>query len=208
MENIVLSPMEVWAYAKDHRSELEAQGKRIAFDPETNTEIQIAVDAGMLMIFVYRNGQEEYYEELLNCIDAAETVGRMYTTYIYGAKQPGPTSKPEIDSKPAADVEPEPEEPESDEIESDEPELDEEAEDLIEERELELDDAAYDFLLVACGESLSISSRETQEILEDIKDTVLPMLYKKHGIETYRPMYLIDDDGNEELSLYPYAEIL
>lgn len=203
MENILLSPLEVWAYAKNHRSELETQGKTIARNPETNTEIQIAVDAGMPMIFVIRDGREEYYEELLNCIDAADTVSRMYTTYIYGTKQPESDSKPESDPPSAPDTPPEP-----DEQESDEEELDNEAEEVIEERELELDDAAYDFLLVACGESLSINSRETQKILEDIKDTVLPMLYEKHGIEVYRPMYIADDDGNEEFSLYPYAEIL
>ena len=78
---------------------------------------------------------------------------------------------------------------------------------MIETRELEMDDAAYDFLVTILGEAFDVHSKETQEILEDLKDCICSMLYEKHGIEVYRPMYIADESGNEEFCLYPYAEI-
>ena len=41
-----------------------------------------------------------------------------------------------------------------------------------------------------------------------VNDLLCETLYECYGIEVYRPMYIADDDGNEEFCLYPYAEIM
>ena len=178
---IIMKPEDVWQYYIDHKDWLREHMKLIAFNQEFDTEIQISEDGGLLTAYVYLNNQQITIEEMLSAFDTKSSVERMYNEYIYNAEEFVKQWKLHQD-------------------EDDE-------EELIEARELELDDAVYEFLVSILGESFDVHSRETQEILEDVKDCVLPMLYEKHGIETYRPMYIADDNGNEEFCLYPYSEI-
>lgn len=178
---IILKPEDVWQYYADHTAELREHMKLIAFSPNFNTEIQISEDGDLLTAHVYLNDQEVAAEELINAFDTKASIERMYKEYIYNAEKFVEQWKLQQDE--------------------------DEEEDMIETRELELDDAAYDFLVAILGKAFDVHSRETQEILEDVKDCVLPMLYEKHGIEVYRPMYIADESGNEEFCLYPYSEI-
>lgn len=178
---IILKPEDVWQYYVDHTDELREHMKLIAFSPDFDTEIQISEDGDLLTAHVYLNDQEIAAEEMINAFDTKSSIEKMYKEYIYNAEEFVEQWKLQ--------------------------QGEDEEEDLIETRELELDDAAYEFLVSILGEAFDVHSKETQEILEDVKDCVLPMLYEKHGIEVYRPMYIADDNGNEEFCLYPYSEI-
>lgn len=180
-EKIYLEPSEVWQYYKNHTHELKDGMKLAARNQEYDTEIYITEAGGLLTASVYLENQELDSEEMLNASDTESSMKRLYEKYI--------TKAEEFVKEYAARCGIEDEE------------------DLIDERELELDDAAYDFLVAILGEAFDTSSKETQEVLEDVKDCICPMLYAKHGIEVYRPMYIADEDGNEEFCLYPYAEI-
>lgn len=178
---IILKPENVWQYYKDHTAEFRNHMKLAACNEEFDTEIQICEEGDLLTVYAYLDDQPVGSEEIINASDAKASMERMYQEYIYNAE--GLVEQWKLQQ-----------------------EADEE-EDTIETRELELDDAAYEFLVSVLGEAFDVHSKETQEILEDVKDCVLPMLYEKHGIEVYRPMYIADDNGNEEFCLYPYSEI-
>ena len=179
--SISLSPKDVWGYYKNHVKELEEKTKVVAYNLDFNTEIHICDGNGALDICVYLDNHEVITEETLNATETERLMTELYDTYIYNAEN-------FVKSR-------------AEQMEADE------EEELIEERELELDDAVYEFLVTILGESFNISSKDTQEILENLKDCICHTLYEKHGINVYRPMYIADDDGNEEFCLYPYSEI-
>lgn len=181
MIDIFLKPEDVWQYYIDHTDELRIRMKLVARNNEFDTEIQIGEQGGLLTAYVYLADEEIATEEMINAFDTKESINRLCEEYISNAEN-------FVEERQSQQ------------------ELDDE-EDLIETRELEMDDAAYDFLVTILGEAFDVHSKETQEILEDLKDCICSMLYEKHGIEVYRPMYIADESGNEEFCLYPYAEI-
>lgn len=181
MIDIFLKPEDVWQYYIDHTDELRIRMKLVARNNEFDTEIQIGEQGDLLTAYVYLSDEEVATEEMINAFDAKTTINRLCEEYISNAKN-------FVEERQSQQ------------------ELDDE-EDMIETRELEMDDAAYDFLVTILGEAFDVHSKETQEILEDLKDCICSMLYEKHGIEVYRPMYIADESGNEEFCLYPYAEI-
>jgi len=175
---IFLPPESVWQYSQEHAAELQTQEKLLAYDPDSRTRIQLCMEEDIPTVYVFQGSSIVAVHELE---DADDTVGTL--RWLYG------------DFFDDAEI-------------ADETDQEQEEAELIESREEELDDAAYDFLTVILGELLDFDSRETQEILEDIKDTVLPMLYEKHQITTYRPMYLADATGTQEFTLYPYPDLV
>lgn len=179
---ILLPPESVWQYSQAHAAELQTQEKLLAYDPDSRTRIQLCVEENIPTVYVFRGSSIVAVHELE---DADDTIGTL--RWLYGDF---------LDDAEIADDIP------------DETDQEQEEEELIESREEELDDAAYDFLTVVLGELLDLNSRETQELLEDIKDTVLPMLYEKHNINIYRPMYIADATGTQEFTLYPYPDII
>ena len=179
---IFLPPESVWQYSQEHAAELQTQEKLLAYDPSFRTRIQLCVEENIPTVYVFQGSNIVAVHELE---DANDTIGTL--RWLYG------------DFLGDAEI--------ADEV-PDETDQEQEEAELIKSREEKLDDAAYDFLTVIVGELLDFDSRETQEILEDIKDTVLPMLYEKHQITTYRPMYLADATGAQEFALYPYPDLI
>lgn len=179
--SISLAPKDVWGYYRSHVEELKEKTKVVAYNLDFDTEIHICDGNGVLDVYVYLDNQEVVTEEALNAAETERLMTELYDTYIYDAENFVKSRALQMET--------------------------DEEEELIEERELELDDAAYEFLVSILGESFSISSKDTQEMLENLKDCVCPMLYEKHGINVYRPMYIADEDGKEEFCLYPYSEI-
>ena len=81
-------------------------------------------------------------------------------------------------------------------------------EEIIEERETEINAMFEDLLAQLCpddmGELLPI---EYEEILNDVVDHMCEYLYVKHGISVYRPMYLECNNGKKEYYDFPYSEM-
>ena len=87
---------------------------------------------------------------------------------------------------------------------TDEEEEDEYIQARIEDQETALDDAIYTFIDAASnGSVLNLSDEE----VADIKDHFCEYLYRKHGIDVYRPMFLENEDGKDEYFDYPYEEM-
>lgn len=179
---ILTSADNVWKYYTEHTKELARTTKLVACNEEFDIEIHITDESGVMNATVYLGNVEVATEDVIDYADCRETMKGMYQKYIYDAENFVKSRQQEAEY--------------------------EDEEELIEDRENEMDDAVYDLLSTFCGGSfIDAASKETQEIIEDIKDTLCEMLFEKHGIEVYRPMYIADDDGNEEFSLYPYAEL-
>lgn len=74
--------------------------------------------------------------------------------------------------------------------------------DIIAEREDELSTAVDDFLRVAL-----LDLPVTTAIVEACKESLLEKLAEEYAAHIYRPMWLEDDDGNEEFFEYPYTKL-
>ena len=81
-----------------------------------------------------------------------------------------------------------------------------EEDDLIDTRELELDDAMFDMISDVAPEFMDIVE-DVGEVCEYFKDLICEKLYTEFDVSVYRPMRLEDQNGNEEFSLYPYEEM-
>lgn len=80
-----------------------------------------------------------------------------------------------------------------------------EIQDLIDESELTLDGAVFEFLsTILDGAGLDACS---DEMLEDIKDHFLEYLFRKHGISVFRPMYIDYGGGDVRLEDFPYEHM-
>lgn len=180
---IILGAENVWKYYTKHQAELEKTTKCVAVNYDHEIEIHITDEGGVLTAMVYLENVEVASTQTIDYQSTRETMLEMYQKYIYDAETFLAERQKEIDQD------------------------DEEI--MIEDRESELDDAVYDMLSVFCNDNaFDLQSKETLEMFEDLKDLICETLYECFGIEVYRPMYIADDDGNEEFSLYPYAEIM
>lgn len=74
--------------------------------------------------------------------------------------------------------------------------------DYIQEREEELTDATQDFIYAVLGGCGAIEFYE--DVVEDCKEHFLEYLARRHNIAIHRPMFLVDDDGEEFYEEYPY----
>lgn len=81
-------------------------------------------------------------------------------------------------------------------------------EDMIDERESELDAAVYEFVMTAIqGAYFDDYTSDFDDICEDLKEHFLEYMARKHGLPVYRPMMLEYEDGTEEMSEYPYEDM-
>ena len=76
--------------------------------------------------------------------------------------------------------------------------------DEIDDRESELDAAVDDFLGVVLQTFGYDTADVVDEIHDDVKEHFLEYLYRKFGMDIYRPMFLEDEDGEEFFEEYPY----
>lgn len=171
----------VWKYYTKHQTKLERTTKLVACNYDHGIEIHITDEDGILTAMVYLENVEVASAQMIDYASTSETMQEMYQKYIYDAEKFLSERQQEI--------------------------VQEDEEAMIEDRETELDDAVYDMLSVFCPDAIDLNSEETQEMLEDFKDMICESLFECFGLEVYRPMYIADDDGNEEFCLYPYAEI-
>lgn len=79
-----------------------------------------------------------------------------------------------------------------------------EEESLIEAREQELDDAVYNFLMDVLDEYQD----DMDELVETAKEHFLEFMAREMKLPVYRPMHLVDEDGEEFFSEYPYEDMI
>lgn len=182
MTNIVVEPDKVWTCFKENIEKFSTDMRVIASNPSYGIEICIAAGAGELpIIFVLADDEEIDEETCVSPNDCTSTVKKFYDKYL-------------SDNIVNAFM-------------SDDDNLTEEEElDKIDERELELDDALYEFLQTLIPNLFDVIY-DVDDLCDDLKDSICEYLYKKYEISVYRPMFLECEDGTEEFTEYPYPEM-
>lgn len=79
-------------------------------------------------------------------------------------------------------------------------------ESLITTREDELNEILYDFLWQITNDMDFVESNRID--VDDIKEDLLEHLARNHGIPVYRPMYLVDENGEEFFEEFPYEHMV
>lgn len=78
---------------------------------------------------------------------------------------------------------------------------------IIMEREQELEDAAIDFLSVVLEKNIVQTGHEASGYLSAFVDEVMELLYRKHKVDAFRPMILVDENDQEFYEEYPYSSM-
>ena len=181
MQKITVAASEVWDYFQKHKAELEKSEHTIAENEEYGGEISITNEEGLPCFMVTADGYQYAEERAVSANDCKETVETLYENFLTEKFVDGAEDESRLDQ-----------------------------EDMIAERELELDDAFTMLLDTLIEEDLGLFfGAEADDILEDIKDHTLEYLYRKHGISVRRPMVLEDEENGEDFfEEYPYDSMV
>lgn len=185
-QKIILQPDEVWDYFVEHEEECDQCMFEIASCSEYGTTVYLSRSStGVGCISVEADDQEIYNEGIIDAEDAKKVVQKVYDDYL--------TDKViEI----LSDFE-----PQGDDTLQDQ-------EDEIEMREEELDNLVWDFVTGVLGGDTYVDFDYAGEVFDDLKDHFLEYMYRKHGLDIYRPMVLEDEDGTEFFEEYPYEHMV
>ena len=190
-EKVYLVPEKVWDYFFAHRAELQAKSLvMIAECKDFGVEVYLTEEESRPMIVVYMDDSEVYAEKMFGYKGCVDTTKKVYDKYIYGNAVLCEATEQKEDAEKKYLL------PGSSEGDAWEVE--------IAEREDELTDAFVDLIYRISGEDINWCSLDFDEMCDDIKEHVLEYMARKHGIQIYRPMFLVDDKGEEFLSEYPY----
>lgn len=183
---ITVSASDVWHYFQENKEELQALMHQIAGSPEYGIAIYVTEDSGLPNIVVTSDDMQVYDETVVSEADCLSTVEKIYDDYL--------TAKVVTSLSAIVDGD------------TEQNSLD--IEDIISERETELDVAVYEFVLTALnGAYYDDSSANFDDMLEDCKEHFLEYLARKHELPVYRPMILEYEGGEEEMSEYPYEDM-
>lgn len=187
--NIFVEAKDVWAYFNSHKIELTRIMHQVARNEDCEVDIFLTEKGGSPNIVVTHADYELYQERCLNPDDCHRTVERIYNEYLDDTV---------INKVMQFYVD-------------DEDELEEltklEIEDMISERETELDAAIVDFLTVVLEGYIDEETADFDDICDDLKEHFLEYIARKHDLPIRRPMYLEYDDGSEELEEFPYENM-
>lgn len=182
---ITVSASDVWGYFQDAREDLKSHMHQIAGNPEYGVAIFVTEDSGLPSIVVTADDVQVYEERAVNTHDCQKTVEKIYDDYLTSKVIASLSGGDDSDDLTALDIE-----------------------DMIAEREGELDTAVYEFVMTATqGAYFDDHISDFDDILEDLKEHFLEYMARKHELPVYRPMMLEYEDGTEEISEYPYEDI-
>lgn len=180
---ITVSASDIWGYFQDNIEDLKSHMHQIADNSEYGVEIYITDDCGLPSIVVTADDAQVYDETAVNEHDCQKTVEKIYDEYL--TSKIIETLAMDDDKLSALEIE-----------------------DMIDERESELDAAVYEFVITAIqGAYFDDYTSDFDDICEDLKEHFLEYMARKHGLPIYRPMMLEYEDGTEEMSEYPYEDM-
>lgn len=181
MVKIYIEPQDVWDYAADNLEKLDEVMVCAAANDDTGVSIYVTVDEeDFPVLSVVRDSEEIYQEYFLNPQECERKSEEIYAKYL----------EEDLAGKVIADSF-----------------YEDDSEDFEEkqaERENEIDSALIEFI-EAIHENGSFDLSETE--LEEIKDSFLEILAKDYGLNIYRPMTLVTDEGEEFTEDYPYEHM-
>lgn len=181
-----LSPCEIWSYFQKHKQEIEKNEYIIAENEEYGVTVWLTSEEGFPCLIVTADGYQ--YAEITavsekDCEEKAEKIYDDYLTEKFIEKS---------------------EEDEYTYLEQ---------QDMIYEREAELDEAVILFIDIVlekdAGLALGIDGEKLDDLYEDVKDHFLEYLARKYEFPIRRPMVLEDDESGEDFFVeYPYEHMV
>lgn len=179
MREILYEPNEVWDGVKTTAGNYTL----IAEDADQAVEVCAELDTTSkfktMSIYVMFDGEIEYEKEVSDALECEECVSEIYALYI-----PDITSEMEDNAEAYA-------------------------EETIDAREEELDQACMDFLYTAVDGFYDFDADLIGEIISDVKEHFLEYIARKHNLNIYRPMFLEDvETGEEYYTETPYEDMV
>lgn len=171
---ILYSPEETWEHFQENKDELKKSMIMIANNIEYGVEIYITEKNNLPNFVVTADNIQVFEEGAVNEADCIRTANKIYDLYL--------TTRA---------------------ISSLDSSFDYENEELISNRESELDIAVYSFISEVLG-GCPINDNIFDEIVDDVKDHFIEYLARKFELDPYRPMVIEYDDGSESFEEYPY----
>lgn len=195
MVQIYIPADDVWSFFQSNIDRLKKEMVVIAENENTKYAVYLTEDKGYPSFAVCKDDEKlEYEEGAISETDCAETAKRCFARYLF----PVVVDNPRGISKNTWY-----------EDEEEEVLTERDMQDIIYEREDELQLALCDFLSVALnldGDPVELVEDECgMPLVNEILDHFLEYLGVDQHLEIYRPMFLIDDEtGCEIYTGYPY----
>jgi len=191
---IYVAAEDVWSFFQGNTARLKKEMVAIAENEDTEYAVYLTEDKGYPSFSVCKgDSKPEYQEGAISEHDCTETAKRCYVRYLC------PVVVNNEKGFPKSSFE-EPDEPEG--------LTEQDKQDNVYVREDELRFAMCDFLKVALNldcDPVEIMSDCGAPLVDDVLDAILEYIGIEHGLEVYRPMFLIDEDsGDEVYTEYPY----
>lgn len=175
MRDVLIGSFNIANYFRANQTILETRMETIAEDDEYGIEIFLSSTCGSPTITVMADDIQQY--EITTDIFNLERVCKVvYDRYLDNAVS----------------------------ALSEAPDSEKDLQNDMDDRESELDAAIDDFLGVVLQSYGYDDGGVIDEIHDDVKEHFLEYLYRKYGVDIYRPMFLEDEDGEEFFEEYPY----
>lgn len=178
--NVILKPKEVWEYFNENIDDLKEKMHLIAEHTEYGVEIYITEVDELPKVIAFADDVQYDEEMIVSENDCKDTITRFYDTFL---------TEKFIELLSEAEI------------------LEQlSTEDIIAERETELDDAVSDFLYVALNGVVDTDfDGDFEKVCRDIKEHFLEYLARDQKLKVYRPMILEDEETGEDFyEEYPY----
>ena len=185
---------DVWAFFQSNTARLKEEMVAIAENEDTKYTVYLTEDKGYPSLSVCKgDSKAEYQEGAISEDDCTNTARKCYVRYLFPVMVNNEKGFPKSSFEEPDDLE--------DLTEQD-------RQDNVYVREDELRFAMCDFLKVALNldcDPVEIMSECGAALVDDVLDAILEYIGIEHGLEVYRPMFLIDEESGEETyTEYPY----
>lgn len=183
---IIVRAVDVWDYFQKNKTSIGEKEHIIAENEEFGVIISLTKDNESPCFIVTADDYQYAEERAISENDCKTVVSNLYDYYLTEKFLSGDDSPNE----------------------EDESLLDQE--DMITQREEELDEAVVLFLSTVMEDDIcNILGEDTDSVCEDFKDHALEYLYRKHEISPRRPMILEDEETKEDFfEEYPYESMI
>lgn len=194
MKNIYIEAEEAWDYAVNHQDELAEKEELLAEDEDFGISVHMSIEEGiaediLITFMVFQDDDEIYMDFCENAEECQEALKYIYNKYLSGNIN-------EFMDLGYNDY------LEKNDCEND---TEENIDDAILSREMELDDAVADLLDIVAPNFLLEANCD--DGIDRLKDLICEHLYTDFNISVYRPMFLENEDGEDEFFEYPYEEM-
>lgn len=191
---IDLAAGDAWNYYQQNKEELRDKEVVIAQNMDTKVSICLTESDNLPLFVVYsgegKGEKEEYSEYAVSASDCEHTVKEIYKRYLFPIV---------VDTK-------------ADESEDRFSDFDRaELEDIIYKRREIIRDALLRFLSVAVNtedtdpDGSNFLLEYGNQLVDETLEYFLEFLGCEQGLDVYYPLLLVDEDGSEEFTAYPYS---